>query len=69
MSITEEEKNERRKNVQMDLNIVGSGFDGEVCKELRELPAHELWINGKISHDEYIDLIHNYVESFRKEKQ
>ncbi len=67
--ITEEEKIRRRKEINKDLNIIGAGMGGEVHKELKELLAHELWINGKISHDEYIDLIHNYVESFRKEKQ
>ena len=69
MSITEEEKIRRRKEINTDLNMIGAGMGGEVHKELKELLAHELWINGKISHDEYIDLIHNYVESFRKEKQ
>ena len=64
----EEEKNRRRKEINKDLNMIGAGMDGEVCKELWELPAHELWINGEISHDEYIDLIHSYVESFRKDK-
>ena len=66
--ITEEEKI-RRKEINKDLNIIGAGMGGEVHKELKELQAHELWINGKISHDESIDLIHNYVESFRKGKQ
>ena len=50
--ITEEEKIRRREILDMNFNIIGSGFGGEVNPAVRNQPYWEQYINGDITLEE-----------------
>ena len=52
MSITEEEKKKRREILEMNFNIIASGFDGIIEPEVINQPYWEQYINGEISLEE-----------------
>ncbi len=69
MSITEEEKERRRKIHQTSLNITLSDFDDEYIKwrlshKLEVDYIYDKWINGDITFDELQIEIDNYINSF-----
>lgn len=63
MAITEEEKKKRREILEMNFNIIGSGFGGEVEPEVKNQPYWEQYINGDITLEELCKAIDEDIAS------
>jgi len=61
--ITEEEKRKRREMVEMNFNIIGSGFGRDVEPEVKNQPYWNQYINGDITLKELCDAIDRDVKS------
>ena len=68
MSITEEEKNRRRKEYIKNFNMNLSGFDDEYIKwrlshKLEVDYIYEKWINGEITSEQLEKEITDYIKN------
>lgn len=69
MSITEEEKERRRKIHQINHNITLSGFDNDyidfrLSHKLEVDYIYDKWINGDITFEQLEKKITDYINSF-----
>ena len=63
MTITEEGKRKRREMVEMNFNIIGSGFGRDVEPKVKNQPYWDQYINGEITLEELCKAIDEDIKN------